>query len=116
MPAKLVSRLPAIIAQMTVGSKVAAEQAAQEIADRARSRAPVVTGELQGSIHVEPVDNGYMVIADATDAKGYAYAQVVEYGGHSGGNGVGPHAFLTPAAEEVRDSYYAAIRTTVTAG
>lgn len=113
MPARLYSRIPAIITEMALGTNTAAEAAANDIAERARARAPVLTGTLRNSIHVEPTEGGFMVVADAADPDGYLYAQVVEYGGHTGGSGTGPNAFLTPAAEEVRASYLGAIAAVV---
>lgn len=49
---------------------------AEQIADDAKAGAPVATGKLRDSIHVEPSEDGksFTVIADAT------YAAVVEAG------------------------------------
>ena len=91
------------MAQLQPESEDGLKEGAELIAERARARVPVLTGALRDSIHTEEIEDGHAVVADATDEKGYPYAIAVEFGGHEGGRGVGPHAFMIPAMEESRD-------------
>lgn len=102
----LKSGIPGLIATLGPRTDDAVEEAAEMIAEAARTRAPVLTGALKASIHVEEVGlgllaNGYAVVADATDEDGYPYGIAVEFGQHQGSHSVGPHAFMYPAFEEV---------------
>jgi hypothetical protein len=106
MPTKTVlrNRIPEIMATLQPRTEEGLKVAAEAVAERAREKAPVLTGRLRDSIHVEEVDNGYSVVADAEDDQGRPYAVYVEYGGHTGPGAIGaPHAFMTPAMEESRD-------------
>ena len=112
--ARLESRLPAIIAEIEIVTNEAAELTANKIAEDARAAAPFATGRLRDSIHVEEIDNGYAVVADATDEDGFPYPLVIEYGGRSG-VGVGPRAFMTPAAEANREMFLSIAATSLAA-
>lgn len=112
MPATLKSRIPAIVAAMPGLSDAAMEAGAEMIADRARVLAPVGTGSdphpgrLRDSIHVEKLDEGFAVVADAqadprkSGSQGAFYAVFLEFGAY---NGKVHHPFLVPAAEAMRE-------------
>lgn len=73
-------------------------QAAQAIAAGAKSRAPVDSGDLRDSIHVEHVDEGvYAVVAGDSDV---FYGHMVE----NGTVRTPAHPFLVPAAEAEKDN------------
>jgi HK97 gp10 family phage protein len=91
----LKSRLPEIAASLDDVVKDVLEEGAQTIAEAARQRVPVDTGNLQDAIHVESARNGAYVIAGDTDA---FYGHIVEFGSVE----VPPRPFLVPALEENR--------------
>jgi len=83
---------------------------AEEIATSARSKAPVLTGNLRDSIEVidanEPGFVGYRIMADARArpvrgrSDGAPYAFMVEYGSV---HNEPPRPFMVPALEEGRE-------------
>jgi HK97 gp10 family phage protein len=94
------SRLPEIIALLPKAARAEAGDLAAEITAKARENAPDAPplGEgLVEAIHMEPVEDGFSVVAGDDDV---FYGHMVEYGTrHSGA-----HAFLIPAFEEVAES------------
>jgi HK97 gp10 family phage protein len=76
-------------------------KAAELVADRARKRAPVLSGRLKASIEVRPTDNplDFRVVADVP------YASFVEFG--SSGRPANPflRRALAESADDVRAAY-----------
>jgi HK97 gp10 family phage protein len=103
VPAKLtVNRFPLIRRQLRPRSLAGTRKIAEEIADRARQRAPVKTGALRDAIHVRDTPAGHAVVAGDSDA---FYGHFVEFGTAGGGRGQPPQPprpFLIPAVEEAR--------------
>lgn len=104
------NRFPQIIAQLPARMDGVERAGAEMIHARAQIRAPVGEppedkhpGRLRDSLHVERSEMGSAVVADATDDKGFPYAYVIEFGGHTEQHGYGPRAFLIPSLEESRD-------------
>ena len=61
-------------------AKLALQENAESVVEEAKSRCPVKTGKLQGSIHpVKRGENKIRIIADAKDDKDYAYGSLIEY-------------------------------------
>lgn len=62
-------------------AKKALSNVAVDIANDAKSRCPVKTGNLRDSIHTEPNKSGtrIYVVADGKDKNGTPYGKVVEY-------------------------------------
>jgi HK97 gp10 family phage protein len=90
--ATLVSRIPEIVASLPDEVKGALGQGAEAIAEGARERVPVESGDLRDAIHTEEVENGWSVVAG--DEQVY-YGHLVEHGtAHTAAR-----PFLTPAAE-----------------
>ena len=91
----LKSRLPAIAAELHGLVEAALQPGAHLIADAAKQRAPVETGELRDAIHVDTQPEGVYVIAG--DNKVF-WGHLVEHGtSHSA-----PEPFLVPALEANR--------------
>jgi len=67
--------------QVADAAKKALADEAEIIANDAKSRCPVKTGNLKESIHTVPNKSGTRVniVADATDKNGVPYGKVVEY-------------------------------------
>ena len=67
--------------QVADAAKKALADEAEIIANDAKSRCPVKTGNLKESIHTVPNKTGTRVyiVADATDKDGVPYGKVVEY-------------------------------------
>ena len=72
------------------------EDAAEELAYIAQELAPVRTGFLRSSIHVERID--HLALQVRADAE---YAAFVEYGTHR----QAAQPFMTPAMETIKQSY-----------
>ena len=94
-----------ILAQYGERAAQAAKQAlaenAEALAEEAKRRCPVDTGNLRDSIHVEIQNNGTRakIVADATDEKGYPYGAIVEFAPYDKGG----RPFLHPAFRAKRD-------------
>ena len=67
--------------QVAAAAKKALAEEAEIIANDAKSRCPVLTGNLKESIHTVPNKSGTRVsiVVDATDKDGVPYGKVVEY-------------------------------------
>ena len=67
--------------QVATAAKKALAEEAEIIANDAKSRCPVKTGNLKESIHTVPNKSGTRVsiVVDATDKDGVPYGKVVEY-------------------------------------
>jgi len=83
------TRIPEIIKQLEAEAKKAVDTTGEELAQRAKQRAPVRTGRLRDSIHYK---------GDGVVAATAPYAAYVEYGTHD----AAAHPFMTPATEEER--------------
>ena len=93
----LQSRLPEIIAALDPAVHAATIAGGEMVAEDAKRRVPVVTGDLRDAIHVETTPEGAAVIAG--DNKVF-WGNFVEHGtSHSA-----PHPFLIPALEDNRQS------------
>jgi HK97 gp10 family phage protein len=103
----LTNRFPQIIAKLMRNSEALVRLSAEQIAAGARARVHVDSGDLRDAIHVEPTDDGRLVIAGDDDV---FYGHFEEFGAA----GRSAHPFLVPAAEEQRDflssSYIAMLR------
>lgn len=101
MPASLYSRFPEIVADLPRKVAEGVKEAATVIADDAKSRVPVDSGDLRAAIHI---DNrgpaSYAVVAGDGDKKGIYYGHFVEFGTVK----ASPHPFLVPALEENVDT------------
>lgn len=93
MPATLKSRLPMVAAEIRPRVSAALKSGAEDIAELAKQRVHVDSGDLRDAIHVERAGAGeYSVVAG--DEKVF-YGHLEEFGtSHSP-----PHPFLIPAAE-----------------
>lgn len=92
----VLNRLPKIIAEMPVVVDAALRGAADRVAESARGRVPVESGDLRDAIHVEKDLRGWSVVAG--DEKVF-YGHLVEHGTVK----QGAQPFLVPALEEERD-------------
>lgn len=116
MTVTLVSHLNEIASGIPDEVREVLKDQAERVAEAARSKAPVETGELRESIHVidynEPGFVGYRVVADATAepiqgrSDGAPYAHMVEYGSV---HNKPPRPFLVPALAENEDSILDAV-------
>lgn len=87
------NRLPKLNSQLRERALKIIQDGAQQTADMAKSLAPVDTGFLRGSIHVETQDSGHaQVVVEAS------YGQFVEYGTVK----MAAQPYLTPAVELVK--------------
>lgn len=104
MAATLQSRLPGVIAELQPRVSRAVKEGAETIAESARQRVHVRSGELQDRIHVERAGPAeYAVVAG--DGRAF-YGHMLENGTvHSPA-----YPFLLPAAEEHRDGVAAGVR------
>lgn len=66
---------------VVTAAKNALKQGADEVVADAKNRCPVRTGKLRDSIRAEPNSNetSFKIIADAKDAHGFEYGQIVEF-------------------------------------
>lgn len=96
MPTTVKSRLSEIAASLPKRVDRAVKEAAEEVANQARLRAPIQTGSLKASINVQREGPGrYTVVAGDGDV---FYGHLVEFGtSHSA-----PQPFLIPALEVSR--------------
>lgn len=85
-------KLDAILRNIGKNTSAANEQAASGIVELAKENAPVATGELRDSIHVEKDGTDHKVVADAD------HAVFVELGTSK----MAAQPFLGPAAAKVR--------------
>jgi HK97 gp10 family phage protein len=96
------NRFPQIIATLDPRVKAALVPAADIIANAAKARVPVESGDLRDAIHLEDADDGVAVVAGGGDV---FYGHMVEFGtSHSAAR-----PFMVPAAEENRDTAVAAV-------
>jgi HK97 gp10 family phage protein len=86
--------IPAVIVRTNARVKALTDQVREATLSAARDNAPVDTGKLRDSGHIE----GEEVIFDATNAQGQPYGFHVEYGTRH----APAQPFLTPAAEQVK--------------
>lgn len=73
MTVNLKGNLEAEIAR-SAGVRAALKAEAEQAAAAARAVAPVASGAYRDSIHVEPTDEGFQVVADV------GYAGIIEFG------------------------------------
>jgi HK97 gp10 family phage protein len=93
----LSSRIPEIAAELVPRLEAAVEAAAEQIAEGARQRVPVLSGRLREAIHVEHDGLEASVVAGTPQV---FYGNIVEHGSaHRGA-----HPFLVPAFEDSRES------------
>ena len=85
--------------QVADAAKKALADEAEIIANDAKSRCPVKTGNLRDSIHTEPNKSGtrIYVVADGKDKNGTPYGKVVEYSPKI------QKPFMYPAIDEHKD-------------
>lgn len=95
--ARLESRIPEIIGNLSDEVNAALKESADAIAEGAKERVPVATGTLRDAIHVEEAEGGYTVVAGNTDA---FYGHIIEHGSTR----LPPRPFLVPAAEAEMDA------------
>ncbi len=88
----------------------ALKNGAYKIADDAKRLAPVKTGKLRNSIHVEEnrVGNSFKIVADA-ETNGYHYAKVVEFSPKIN------KPFMYPAMDMNRQQIYANVKNAASA-
>jgi HK97 gp10 family phage protein len=100
----LTSRIPQIRRDLGPAVNDGLEVGADLVAGVARVRAPIETGSLKASIHVENArGHGYLVVAGDRDV---FYAHMVEHGtSHSA-----PQPFLVPALEQMRGEVLSRVR------
>lgn len=94
------NRLPQIAGSLATDGAALVQQTADNIATGAQDRAPVDTGELRDSIHVEGSGQKAAVVVDAD------HGVYVEYGTSR----MGAQPFLWPSLEAERPVYLAAWR------
>lgn len=73
---------PRLAEEVIAGEKVhkVLSDRAERAAEYARTIAPVLTGRYRDSIHVEPVSDGYAVVADVQNDQGHGYSGYLEVG------------------------------------
>jgi HK97 gp10 family phage protein len=91
----LESRIPEIVAEMKAKAVEAERHAAQTWAQEAQARAPVASGELASSVHVEGENE---VVVDAVNVDGEPYGIYVELGTSTHG----AQPFFRPAEDLAR--------------
>ena len=91
------SRLPVIAAEITPRVTVAIKDVADAIADDAKQRVPVETGDLRDAIHVEFKGAADWAVV-AGNSKAF-YGHMVEHGTTR----AAPRPFLIPAAEAKKE-------------
>lgn len=109
MPPPNENRLPEIIDALPNAIHDAVKHAAEQVAESARARVPVVSGDLQRAIHVEPGETEDEMLVLAGDRKVF-YGNLVEHGGAVNRPA---HPFLIPALEENRELILAELRDAV---
>lgn len=108
---RLKSRIPEVIAELPARAAAGAHEAAEQIAESARARAPVGIaiedehpGRLRDSIETDEQPEGTYVVVRAhagLDGEGPPYGHFVEFGTVR----AAPHPFLLPAAEEAESEF-----------
>jgi HK97 gp10 family phage protein len=92
------NRIPQLIAAVEANSRTRVVEHANKIASDARARAPVQTGFLRSSIHVESVTAG----KEAQIVVGADYGRFVEYGTYK----MAARPFLIPALEADKQAFF----------
>ena len=92
----------AIQGQLKTKAGVAVRKAAFDIEAHAKQNAPYDTGNLRNSIQAQPEGDLTWVVGTSVH-----YAAYQEYGT---AHGVPPHPYMVPAAEAVRPSFEAAMK------
>jgi HK97 gp10 family phage protein len=88
--------IPEVIAEVEAKAQVTVAKVAHDIAEDAKSRAPVRTGYLRDSIVVDGEGKAGFVTAGAE------YAGFVEYGTYK----MAARPFMTPAVEAHKDEFF----------
>lgn len=96
------SRLPEITAELEKAAREAVAAAAELVVATAKDRAPVDTGRLRDSIHIDEEAEGTYVVAGDHEV---FYGNMVEHGTVD----AAAHPFLLPALEENRSAIEAAV-------
>ena len=104
--AQTVTALREIGEHVVRAAKDSLKQGADLIVADAKSRCPVLTGKLRDSIKAESRQEGavYEISANATDSKGVAYGQFVEFSPKIN------RPFLYPAMEAKRGTVYSMVK------
>lgn len=102
----LKSRLPRITVEMQARVTAAVRAGAETVAQEAQSRAPVASGDLSRSIHVEQDGDDVHVVAGDSDV---FYGHLVEFGTVR----TPARPFLVPALEARRDEIVTAVTAAV---
>lgn len=92
------NRIPQLIAAVEANARTRVVEHANKIASDARARAPVQTGFLRSSIHVESVRVG----KEAQIVVGADYGRFVEYGTYK----MAAQPFLNPALEADKQAFF----------
>jgi HK97 gp10 family phage protein len=98
---KTVNRYREIQQKIEAAARKRNLQKAEDIAEEAKRFAPVKTGELRDSIHVESNTR----TGDARVVVGAAHGLPVELGHHRGGVYIPPQPYMSPAVEIVKQEY-----------
>lgn len=77
---------------------------AERVAETVRSRVPVLTGQLAGSVEVDPAGDG----VDVAMGGGLAYAGWIEFGGSRGRPLIPEGRYLYPSALDAQDEFIVA--------
>jgi HK97 gp10 family phage protein len=104
----LTSRFPQIAASLQPRVTAALREAADEVADEARGRVVVASGDLRDSIHVDQDGDDVYVVAGNDDVY---YGHLVEFGSTPGGTPMPARPFLIPALEAKRDDIVRSVKT-----
>lgn len=100
------NHLPALSQRMREQGAAHVQATAEHIAEDAASRAPVDTGELRDSIHVEGRGMASVIVADA------GHAAYVEYGTSRSP----AQPYLHPAVEAARSGYLSGWKSIISGG
>lgn len=92
------NRIPQLIAAVEANARAGVVKHANLIASDARARAPVETGFLRSSIHVESVSTG----KEANIVVGADYGLFVEYGTYK----MAAQPYLNPALEADKQAFF----------
>jgi HK97 gp10 family phage protein len=100
----LTSRFPQIAASLQPRVTAALREAADEVADEARGRVVVASGDLRDSIHVDQDGDDVYVVVGNDDVY---YGHLVEFGTAK----VPARPFLVPSLEAKRDDILMSVKT-----
>ena len=103
------NRIPDVIEALPAAIHEALTHAAEQVAESARARVPVDSGDLQRAIHVEAGENEEEMLVLAGDRKVF-YGNLVEHGGAVNRPA---HPFLVPALEENREKILDELRAAI---